>query len=206
MRRAIGVRMRKLCFLFALAISSACAQEISVGALGGIRPTDAFGYGDESRWYEVGGSLEIRLPAQFAIEADALYQRIGFSSSFVSSLPNPSYLNTRERGNSWEFPLYVKHYFRPSAETWQPFVGTGFAFRTVSIHTDNISFNNPFQADGAFHFDYRSPLDVGASIAAGVRFHYGPATFLPQVRYTRWSNTSDQINANEVTLLLGVSF
>jgi hypothetical protein len=198
--------MRKLCFLFALAISSAYAQEISVGALGGIRPTDAFGYGDQSRWYEVGGSLEIRLPGQFSIEADALYQRIGQSSAFIDFASSSSLSISRERGNSWEFPLYIKHYFRPSSETWQPFVGTGFAFRTVSFHADDSFFNTPSQANGTLHFDYRSPLDVGATIAAGVRFHYGPATFLPQVRYTRWSNSSDQINANEVTLLLGVAF
>jgi hypothetical protein len=201
-----SARMRKLSFIFALAISSACAQEISVGALGGIRPTDTFAFGDQSRWYEVGGSLEIRLPGQFAIEADALYQRIGQSSAFIDFASYSSLSISRERGNSWKFPLYIKHYFRPTSETWQPFVGTGFAFRTVSFHTDDSSFNNPPQANGTLHFDYRSPLDVGATIAEGVRFHYGPATFLPQVRYTRWSNSSDQINANEVTLLLGVSF
>jgi hypothetical protein len=198
--------MRKLCFIFALAISSAFAQEISVGALGGIRPTDIFGYGDQSRWYEVGGSFEIRLPAQFAIEADALYQRIGQSGTFIDFAPSSSVFISRERGNSWEFPLYIKHYFRPSSESWQPFVGTGFAFRTVSGHVDDSFFNIPLPANGKFRSDFRSPLDVGATVAAGVRFHYGPASFLPQVRYTRWSNEAGQINANEVTLLLGVAF
>lgn len=193
----------------------ASAQPVSVGALGGVRPTDVFSYGDESKPYAVGGSVEIHLPAQFAIEADALYERIdqlssliniGQSSSLIGLSTATSIFVSRERGNSWQFPLYMKYYFRPQA-AWKPFVGSGFAFRTVSFHNDVINFNNPDAVmNGKFHFDYRSPLAVGASIVAGLRYHAGPVAFLPQVRYTRWSNTSDQINGNEVTLLLGVTF
>jgi hypothetical protein len=76
--------MRKLWCVFALMISLisfASAQLVCVGALGGVRPTDVFSYDDESKPYAVGGSVEIRLPAQFAIEAGALYERIGQTSS-----------------------------------------------------------------------------------------------------------------------------
>src|ERR1700761_6397988 len=114
--------MRKLSLLFALATvlaGCASAQLISVGALGGVRLTDSFSYQDESRPYVVGGSVEVRLPANFAIEADALYQRIGNTGSVNSSLPFSFYYTTRERGNDWEFPLYVKYYFRPHASAWQ---------------------------------------------------------------------------------------
>jgi hypothetical protein len=198
--------MRKLCFLFALAISSAAAQEISVGALGGVRLIDPYQNGDQSRWYEVGGSLEIRLPAQFAIEADALYQRIGQSNSYIDFPPGSLSLITRLRGNSWQFPLYGKYYFRPSSEIWQPFVGAGFAFRTISFHSADTSIDDPQVANGVYRSDYRSPVVVGASVVAGVRFHYGPVKLLPQVRYTHWSNTSDFMSNNEVTLLVGLAF
>lgn len=201
--------MRKLCLFFALVITaagSASAQLVSIGALGGVRLTDGFRYDDESRRYIVGGSVELRLPARFAIEADALYQRLGETSIFYSSdgTVSNSFL-TRERGNSWEFPLYVKYYFRPNTAAWQPFIGTGYAFRTVSVHTDTSESGTDVITSN-FHSDFRSGLGVGASIVAGLRFHYGRVAFLPQVRYTRWGDSSDSLNRNEATLLLGVSF
>jgi hypothetical protein len=204
------VRMRKLFFLFALVIaatSSASAQLVSVGALGGVRLTDGFSYGDESRRYVVGPSVEVRLPARFAIEADALYQRVGETDSLIASLASPFFFITRERGNSWEFPLYVKYYFRPHTAAWQPFLGTGYAFRTVSFHNHTSEFGGPnVFANGNFRYNFRSSLGVGASIVAGLRFHYGPVAILPQVRYTRWGDTTDSLNRNETTLLLGVTF
>jgi hypothetical protein len=200
--------MRKLSLIFALATAfAACAsaQLVSVGALGGVRLTDGFSYDDESRSYVVGGSVEVRLPAGFAIEADALYQRIGDTASLNAFLPSPFYMITRERGNDWEFPLNVKYYFRPHTASWQPFVGTGYAFRTISFHEASSTFNVPDEINGNSHYNFRSSLDVGASIVAGLRFHYGPVAILPQVRYTRWGD-SDSVNKNEATLLLGLTF
>jgi hypothetical protein len=210
MGRATGVRMRKLSLLFALVITAtgfASAQLVSVGALGGVRLTDGFRYEDESRPYVVGGSVEVHLPARFAIEADALYQRVGNSTTFFSFNGDASatYFN-HVRGNSWQFPLYVKYYFRPHTAAWQPFIGTGYAFRSVSFHEDSSAFGSNLLPNGTFRFDFRSSLGIGASVVAGMRFHYGRIAFLPQVRYTRWSDTSDSINKNEATLLLGVTF
>jgi hypothetical protein len=210
MGRATSACMRKLSLLFALVLTaagSASAQLVSVGALGGVRLTDGFNYEDESRRYIVGGSVEVRLPARFAIEADALYQRIGDSTTFFSFNGDGSevYFN-HVRGNSWQFPLYVKYYFRPHTAAWQPFIGTGYAFRTVSFHEDTSAFGANLLPNGTFHFDFRSSLGVGASIVAGLRFHYGPVAIAPQVRYTRWGDSNDGLNRNEATLLLGLSF
>ena len=201
--------MRKLSLLFALVAAGAgfaSAQLISVGALGGVHLTDVFNYDDESRRYVVGGLVEVRLPAGFAIEADALYQRIGDTSILYAFLPPPFFMITRERGNDWEFPLYVKYYFRPRTASWQPFIGTGYAFRTVSFHQDFSEFNVPGDINGTFHGVFRSSLGVGASIVAGLRFHFGPVALLPQVRYTRWGDSNDNINRNEASVLLGISF
>ena len=140
-----------LVFLFAL---SAVAQPVSVGVLGGVplvdqtqtysNPLDH----DESRPYIIGPSVEVRLPAGFAIEADGLYQRVGStfgfqlqnSATFISTGSGITPVNllttastNRARANLWEFPLLGKYYFRRDS-TWQPFVGTGFAFRTAGFH------------------------------------------------------------------------
>ena len=201
--------MRNICvsFVFALAAATcANAQLVSVGALGGVRLTDAFHYNDESRIYDVGGSIEVRLPAGFAVEADALYQRVGNSQTlfdFVQTGPGlyqsvGAYIR-RERGNLWEFPLLGKYYFRSSTESWQPFIGVGPALRAGSFHDD---FGAPF----ASHGDFRLDVETGATVAAGLRFKVGPIALLPQARYTYWGYDTHSLGKNEVTLLLGVSF
>jgi hypothetical protein len=197
--------MIKLCLLFASAfIATASAQLISIGALGGVRLTDSFDNNDESRRYVVGGSVEVHLIAGFAIEADALYQRVGDTTRFLDFVPAQLYIN-RDRGNSWEFPLYGKYYFRSPDAAWRPFIGTGYAFRTISVHEDStILGGDPLTSN--FHSDFRSNLGIGASMEAGVRFHYGKLAILPQVRYTRWGGSDQGLNKNEAKLLLGVSF
>ncbi len=186
-------------------MSSASAQLVSVGALGGVRLTDGFGYDDQSRIYDVGGSIEFRLPAGFAVEADALYQRVGYSYGFVILNGGFTAGDTfRERANLWEFPLLGKYYFRSSGAAWRPFLGTGFAFRTGSLHSDTTDFSTtPFTQ---FHGDSRLNVQPGAEVAAGIRFRLGPVTLLPQARYTYWGYSNQGLGKNEVTLLLGVTF
>jgi hypothetical protein len=201
--------MRKLCLsiiLFCAGVTSATAQLVSVGAIGGVRLTDGFGFDDDSRIYDVGGSVEFRLPAGFAVEADALYQRIGYSYGLISVNNNVITAGNafQERANLWEFPLLGKYYFRSSDARWQPFVGAGFAFRTGSLHSDVTDFSTtPFTL---FHGDSRLDVQSGAEVAAGVRFRLGPIALLPQARYTYWGYSNERLSKNEVTLLLGVSF
>jgi hypothetical protein len=203
-------------------LHSAAAQAVSIGVKGGIPLTEATTRQDESRPYIVGPSIEVRLPAGLAIEADALYRRIGNTVSFGYTpganlvIPGNNLLTpvifpfiSRQRGNSWEFPLLGKYYLRPRTSAWQPFFGTGYAFRTVGLHdatTETIT-----DASGASHMlsfknDYRSSLGVGAVFAAGVRFHTGRFSFLPEVRYTRWGGSDNLIRKNEAGILLGISF
>jgi hypothetical protein len=201
--------MRKLGLFSALAFSAASAasaQLVSVGALGGVRLTDVFDYPDESRIYTVGGSVEFRLPAGFAVEADALYQRVGYSYGLISL--NSGMITAgnsfRERANLWEFPLLGKYYFRSSDTAWRPFVGTGFAFRTGSLHSDTTDVSTtPFTL---FRGDSRFNVQTGAVVAAGIQFRLGPVALLPQARYTYWGYSNQGLGKNEATLLLGVTF
>jgi hypothetical protein len=216
-----------LFLVVAAGVRSAAGQALSVGVKGGIPLVDRMSSNDESRPYLVGPSVEIRLPAGLAVEADALYQRIGNTASFgfgstailvgsgnnlVSPIslvsPIPQFIS-RQRGNSWEFPLLGKYYFRPRTSEWQPFVATGYAFRTVGFHDATTETN--VDINGALHTlsfknDYRSSLGVGAVFAAGVRFHTGRFSILPEVRYTRWGSSDNQLRKNEAGLMLGVSF
>jgi hypothetical protein len=213
--------------LFCLAIigstSTATAQLVSIGVLGGIpflQPNDG---GDESRRYIVGPSIEFRLPGGFAIEVDGLYRRIGNSyssgvsgsvispgTSFVSIAPYPSFFIDRQRGNYWEFPVIAKYYFRPRSASWQPFIGTGWALRTIGFHEN--SSETLVDANGNSHFqtfqsNTRSDLGVGAVAAAGVRFRVGRLAFTPEIRYIYWGSTEQfDLRRNEAAVLLGISF
>ncbi len=78
-----------------IAASSPCsAQLVTFGALGGVPFPDRTVthdnplYHDESRPYLIGPSIEVRLPANFAIEADGIYQRIGNSLSYQLNVPS----------------------------------------------------------------------------------------------------------------------
>lgn len=181
-------------------VAGACAawpQAVSFGVKGGVPIGDLNANRDESRPYIVGPSVEIRLPANFAIEIDALYRRVGNSLAY----PTPwGAVFNRDRGNSWQFPFLGKYYFRSASEGWQPFVGTGWSLRETWVHSDGSS-------PQAYHFDYRDRLDVGAVASAGVRFRKGRFAFAPEVRYTRWAGANFERNArNEAGILFGISF
>ncbi len=198
-------------------IGAAAAQPISVGVKAGVPFMDAtIQSHDESRPFLIGPYAEVRLPAGFAIEADALYHRIGNTTNFNFQIPaggaliGPgfTYFNNRVRGNSWEFPVIGKYYFRRGSQ-FQPFVGTGWELRTVSFHSDT----NETRVDGngvarqfSFHNDYRSDVGVGAVVAAGVRYRAGRLAIVPEVRYTRWGNSYNMLRPNQAGFFLGVGF
>jgi hypothetical protein len=204
-------------FLFFMVVfgSNAVAQTVSVGVLGGVPLLDRAPGNDQSRPYVVGPSVELRLPANFAIEADALYQRVGNTPSFVSVLgaSQITAYSVRQRGNDWEFPLLAKYYFKPVKLGWQPFVGTGYAFRTVGVHSSSTTTQilaNPTVGTAqtvSSSSDFRSALGVGVVVAAGVRFRAGHFAVLPEFRYTHWGGNSDNITRkNEAALMLGLTF
>jgi opacity protein-like surface antigen len=203
--------MKKYFVLAALiaAAQIASGQTVSVGALGGVPVTDTTGYSDQSRPYIVGGSVEVQLPAGFALEANALYRRVGNTTySGIASGTGSGLFIIRERGNSWEFPLLGKYYFRRTSG-WQPFLGTGFAFRTVEVKdSGNLVTTNASGSPQTVLVEgtFREPLEVGATVAGGVRFHYRRLAVLPQVRYTRWGGTSAVVRSNETSFLLGLMF
>lgn len=77
-----AMKKQAVLFMFVnLLIASIAGQTVSIGVKGGIQFVDQTQPESESRPYLVGPTVEVRLPGNFAIEADALYQRIGNSSS-----------------------------------------------------------------------------------------------------------------------------
>jgi hypothetical protein len=193
-----------------MAGESLCGQGVSFGVLGGVPFNNPTGVGDESRRYVIGPSMEVRLPAGFAMEADALYRRIGSDTSFYlqDGIVSASF-HERARGNSWEFPILGKYYFRSQSSKWRPFVGTGFSFRIANEDATGISTTNDPTgikiATSGFHLN--NGLGIGATGALGLRFQKGRWAVLPQIRYTRWSDNANHLNGrNDAAFLLGITF
>ena len=212
------MRIQASIFLFLLMLpTAALPQIISIGVKGGVPLTDPTRYNhDESRRYTVGPSIEIRLPGRFAVEASALYQRLGntssfnFNQNFGQNSISTSY-TTRERGNSWEFPLLGKYYFHSPSDKWEPYLGTGYVFRNIRLHADGQTVTTDSAgaalSSNVSHYAYGTGLGIGATAAAGVRIHSGRFAILPEIRYTRWGGTDNyQIPRNDVKLLVGITF
>jgi hypothetical protein len=211
--------MRKYTVVFlsllgcSFSVADAQDQRVSFGVKGGVPISSPPGQNDESRRYIVGPSVEIRLPANFAVEIDALYQRTG--SSFNASFFDPergttSTYTSRERGNSWQFPILAKYYIGSRSRTWQPFLSTGYALQVSWNHGDSQSSVTSGTALSTQNYknksDFRTPLNVGAVLAGGIRYNAGKVALLPEFRYTRWGAFTSATRKNQTHFLMGVSF
>jgi hypothetical protein len=180
---------------------SAAQPLVSVGVKGGVPLTERTSGGDESKPYLFGPSIEFRLPLGFAVEVDALYQRIGNTVRFYGE---PGFYS-RRRANEWQFPILGKYYFQPSTRRWRPYVGAGYSVRTAWAHIDGQTITADNQAL-PFGYDYRTPVEVGASFVAGLRYRVGRIAISPEFRYQRWSNDTGLTRKNDVQFLVGISF
>ena len=190
--------MKLFLVLIAATVISLQAQPVEVGVKGGFVLTNQLiNRPDSSKPYTIGGSVEVKLPHAFAIEADVLYKRVGADSIFTFDGPSA----IRSRGNSWELPVIGKYYFRPT-RGWRPFLGTGWALRRTWQETETR------QNSRRDLFSRPSDIGVGAVVSTGARYQYHRVKLAPELRYTRWGAGNDvpRRNPNQLELLFGVSF
>ena len=187
-------------------------QWLSIGAKAGAPTTSPTDIGsDASQWVQIGPSVEFKLPAGFAFEVDAIYQRVGYELKFFGPYPDANtttITNYKTRGNDWQFPLLGKYYFR-APEKVQPYLAAGVVFgHTWNSNTVNstsiLSGTNMIQVSQSSSDFGRS--DTGAVAAAGVRFKWGRVGILPEVRYTYWGGDAGVRQKNAVSLLMGFQF
>src|SRR5579862_9890748 len=103
----MGLMVKLLSFLILVA-GTAAAQPFSAGVKIGAPLTDAlsvqspnpFDYVSSTGRFVIGPYAEVRLPAGFAVEVDALYRSFSFHSTQSSASPS-----------QWEFPVLLKRRF-----------------------------------------------------------------------------------------------
>lgn len=195
------------------------AQRLALGVEAGFRTTgDLNGtLTSESKRYIVGPMLEARLPLRLSLEFEALYRRFGYTGHADNCCAHSI---TRERANSWEFPMMLK-YRLPAALT-RTFLGVGYAPRTV--HGTDVSSGSYLSAANGtytYYFNQKSKtsysLTHGLVASGGVDLGAGHVRISPEVRYVHWTapflnefgpDGSFQFisNQDEFFVLLGVSW
>ena len=202
--------------LFLLAFISWCAfsQPVGFGVKAGIPLTNfvsaadsgTFNWSTSTNRYIIGPTVELRLPAGFGIEFDALYRRLHYDGS---GLVSSAFTTTQTTGNMWEFPLLVK--YRIPTEVIRPYVDAGIAWNTLTGIKQTVT-------NVASSFTTSNPpelhrnVEEGFVVGVGVDFHL-LLHISPEVRYTRWGskNIRDalgvlQSRQDQAEFLVGITF
>ena len=210
--------------LFVGLIHSATAQEFRFGVKGGIPISQYFETGRQlvrgglvessaaTRRYTLGPSAEWRLRANFGLEVDALYKRIGYvrtENTSVSGVTTDS--RVEAEGNSWDFPILAKYRW---GEVLAPFVTGGFVLRYMGLgRTRGVQTIQTAQSTITTPIDTEEnvPLFVpGAQVGFGLEFGRARIRLLPELRYSRWRSTiisgPVRLEPNQLEFLLGFVF
>jgi hypothetical protein len=173
------------------------SSPIGIGVKGGVPLNDAFvvrasnpvNYIADTHRYTAGPYVELRLPAGFGIELDALYQ----TYEYRQVVPAPT---LDRKSHDWQFPLLVKYRFLPGPI--KPYLEAGASFSHLSVR------------------DVRELNDRntwGLVVGGGLDIKAGPVHFTPEIRYTGWTSrhfespgTLLQSNRNIAAVMLGIGF
>lgn len=186
-----------LAMSFAVSALAEGDSPIGFGVKGGVPLNDAFvvrsqnpaTYVADTHRYTFGPYVELRLPAGFGVELDALYK----TYEYRQVVPSPI---VDQNSHAWEFPLLVKKRFFPGPV--KPYLEAGAAFSHLST--------------GAVR-ELHDRNTWGLVIGGGVDFKLGPMHITPEIRYTGWTSrhfdspgTLLQSNRNQAAVLLGIGF
>jgi hypothetical protein len=171
--------------------SASFAQTFSIGVKAGVRMTADFQSSSqmvsESKRYTVGPMVEFTLWRRLGVEVNVLYRRVGRSEFDSGIARDPSW--SRDRSNSWEFPILGKYRVMPRSPG--PYVSGGYAFRHIqgSGTTTHVSGpSNPQVTEFSYTINYRN--SSGLVVGCGVEFKMQRLKISPEFRYTRWFNAA----------------
>lgn len=208
-----------------LAASPAYSQALSVGLKAGVPLTEAFDtvsdvanrrYFEDRKRYTLGPMVELRLPFGLGVEFNALYKRLGYSSTVPASDHTPGTVAAETKATSWEFPLLLK--LRSPGILVRPYVAGGVNFRSLSGLKQFVTVDVPGAA-GVRSEQRDRPAELqekfskGVVGAGGLELKVPFVRIAPELRYTRWVDRSfrDALNIfkssqNQFEFLVGFTF
>ena len=216
--------MRLIRAFWILAIPGAC-QGIHAGFKIGVPLTQYFettdGYSAATRRYTLGPSLEWQTLPSWGLQVEALYHRMGYVAivnQFNRATGDGTHSEVDVKGNSWDFPLAIKHRFRGQV---RPYVLGGGVLRYVgpvrgrgeltvsSLVTQTVT-TSPI--DTGSPSELRKRFYPGLCAGVGLEAPVGRFRLLPEFRYTRWTANIAQAGGllrfapNQAEIMVGAMF
>ena len=215
-------KMRNL-YLLLLGAVCAAAQPVTFGVKAGVPLTDPLnakqflpGTSIEAATsttnpYILGPTVELRLPANFFVEFDALFRHFRYQWA-VNLIGNAS--QTTATSNAWEFPLLLK--YKLPREVMRLFIDGGVAWDHLQGLSGTATafpvFGPPITTQISNPPELQNRTSTGVVIGGGVDIHALFVRISPEVRYTRWTSQhfalADLLNSNQnqAEFLLGIRF
>ncbi len=193
--------MRYVCCVVMVGLFTAPAfsQKLSIGVKAGARLTDDLEAGSlrasESKWYTVGPSVIFTLLPPLSLEFEALYKRVGTSSDYFDVIGVRHI--SRDRSNSWEFPILARYRFLPRFPT--PYISGGFSFRTISGSGTAESSGTYQPTPSAYNYSTHYENSSGLVIGGGMEINASCLKISPEFRYTRWFNKAISVYGGQGT-------
>lgn len=163
--------------------------------------------------------VEFKLPFRLGVEIDALYRRVGTRESTTDIVGDQ--FRSRDRSNSWEFPILLKYRFPGRIRGL--YASGGYAPRRIagSGVLESICCFNPYGPSTNVTLtvrNYSTEYDTshGLVVGGGVEIRAGFLKVSPEFRYTRWNNKAfstfgsrgffAESAQNQAEILLGIAW
>jgi hypothetical protein len=227
----IGHHQMRYVLLFTIGTAATMAQPVSFGIKAGVPLSDLVnatsvfagpgGFSNNTSMtspYIAGPTVEVRLPLGLAIEVDALYRHLNYTSDFDTCILCGSLAGsegmTKTTAGDWEFPLVMKYRFH--TKRVRPYVDIGVA-EEILTNLAETGFTRSFNIYGVgppMSAATSAPAEravTGFVTGAGVDVHFLFLHLSPEIRYTRWGaqqfvSLGLSSNQNQVEFLLGITF
>jgi hypothetical protein len=194
--------MRKVFLLFLISVTTAGAQALSVGVIGGAPFQDVVNSATsnniqsipKSTNFTIGPEIQVNLPLSLRLEVDALYRPYNFHLNLPS-------VTEAFSGQQWRFPVLLQYRF--SAPIVKPFIEGGVSFD----HLSGIS-NAVKSAIQSGPGQFLRASNAGVVLGAGVDVKIPFVRVSGELRYTREtaSDFATFSNLNQAEALVAIHF
>lgn len=197
--------MRPLLLTLLLSVP-ACGEILSYGLLIGTPLTDVtetttiagINYLKNSTLFTIGPSLQVKLPAGFRVEVDALYRPVAYQ--IATALPNVL-LTTNVSGSQWRFPVLLQYHIG-KYPLIKPYAEAGLSFDHL-MDLGQAAKLLPTQAGAIV-----KTTDAGLVLGFGADIKVPFLKISPEIRYTRQFSSEFYgiAELNQAEFLVGIRF
>jgi hypothetical protein len=196
--------MRNVLVLSLFCCTTAAAQALSVGVIGGAPFTDVTTSSvvnglqsiPKSANFTIGPALQVNLPLSLRLEFDALFR------PYHITITGPNVVNDIS-AQEWSFPILLQYRIKTPLPLLHPFLETGLSFDHLSGISTAVK-----TAITSGPGELLNQTTTGVVLGGGVDLKVPFIRVSGELRYTRQtaSHFADFSNLNQAEVLVGVHF